>query len=527
MAIIQSRVVYGAVMFALLAGGQYSYAAEMPPAPDYVYTVQPGDSLSKLTHEVMDGRTSWSKLAQYNKLPNAQMIMPGEVLHIPFPWLKGIPTEAHIDALAGEVLLNGKAASVGDAVTSSAVLKTAEGGSVRLRLPDDSTVNVLENSGVEAKEISRKPQEGFFMTVFKLVAGRIDVIKSKFPADQSPLLVEGQHGTIGVRGTHFRMGQQGANTLAEIEHGKVAFDAGKRSLALSGGEGSVADGVKAPTVIPLLPAPVVQAIPEAFDQPTVRIKLQELKGAQAFRAEVAREEEFASIVAQGTHKGTQLRISSLPDGTYWLRVRGMDKHGLQGLEAHAKFVVKAHPVAPLLMEQNDIELLHGVEPPFNWAAVEEAQGYRFQISRDPDFKDVALKQDDLHEAHFSLGAGVNLQVGEYYWRVASFNGDVQGPWSEARKLRVLPPFAPAPAPAFSKDRLVISWPAVAGRTFEYQIATGKDFAGAGQPQKLADAKIDIAMPAPGKYFLRVRAVDSDGYVNAWDPLQSITVPAAN
>lgn len=494
-------------------------------AEDFAYRVQQGDSLSRLTHEVMDGRTPWSKLAEYNKLPNARVIKPGDVLHIPFPWMKNLPAEARIDALAGEVTLNGKPASAGDAVGSNAVLKTAAGGSVRLLLPDGSTMNVLENSRVEARQISRKQQEGFFYTVFKLFSGRIDAIKSKFPPDHSPLMVEGQHGTIGVRGTHFRMGQEGANTLAEIEHGQVGFEAGKQTLALSGGEGSVADGVKAPAVIPLLAAPALPELPEYFEQSVVRISMQEMKGAQSYRAEVAREAEFAALVSQGTHKGGQLRIAGLPNGTYWLRVRAIDSHGLQGLESQAKFVVKSHPAAPLLMEVDGIELLHGVAPPFNWTAVDEAQGYRFQIARDREFKDLALKQDDLREPHFSLGA--NLQVGEYYWRVASISGEVQGPWSEVRKLTVLPDYAPAPAAMFGKDRLVVSWPAMAGQSFEYQLASGKDFAAAGQPQKLAAAKLDVAMPAPGQYFLRLRVVDADGFVNAWEPLRSIIVAAPN
>ncbi|MDD2721791.1 MAG: FecR domain-containing protein [Gallionella sp.] len=522
---VNSSIVCGVVLTALFAVDQSVYAEEVPAAADYAYTVKPGDTLSRLTHEVMDGMTPWSKLAQYNKLPNAQLVKPGDVLHIPFPWMKNLPAEAHIEALAGEVVLNGKPASVGDTVTSNAVLKTAQGGSVRLSLPDGSTLNVLENSTVEAKDISRKQQEGFFHTVFKLLAGRIDAIKSKFPPDHSPLLVDGQHGTIGVRGTHFRMGQQGADTLAEIEHGQVAFDAGKRTLALSGGEGSVADGVKAPAVIPLLPAPVLRDVPEFYEQAVVRINLQEMKEAQGFRAEVAREAEFAALISQGTHKGAQLRIADLPNGNYWLRVRAMDKHGLQGLEAHGKFVVKSHPAAPLLMEVDNIELLHGVKPPFNWTAVEEAQGYRFQISRDREFKDLALKQDDLREPQFSLGA--NLQVGEYYWRVASFSGEVQGPWSEIRKLTVLPAYAPAPAAMFGNDRLVVSWPALAGQSFEYQLAAGKDFSIAGQPQKLAAAKIDIPTPAPGRYLLRVRTVDADGFVNGWEPLRSVNVLAPN
>ncbi len=521
------KLTMGALLLALCAVSQMSYAEQATAAADYEYVVKRGDNLSKISREVLDRKTTWSMVAKYNKMSNSHLIRPGDALHIPFIWMNNQAADARIETITGGVKLNGKPAKVGDAVSDNDTLETAEGSGARLRLPDGSTLNVLENSNIKAKEISKKEQGHFFRAVFKLVAGRIDAIKNAFPAERSPLLIEGMHGTIGVRGTHFRMAQEGENTLAEIEHGRVGFEAGKGvpAVALSGGQGSVADGVKAPAVIPLLAAPAVMPLPESFDNILVRVDMKEMKGAQAFRAEVAREEDFASIISQNTYKGKQLRITDLENGTYWLRVRAIDVHGLQGMESRSKFVVKAHPVAPLLMGADNIELLHGAPPPFFWVAVDEAQNYRFQIARDAGFKDVALKQDDIKANGFSFAPGQNLQVGEYYWRVASVRGESeQGPWSEVRKLRVLPAYAPPPAPSFSPDRVVVSWKAEPGQTFEVQLAGSQDFSVVKQNLSLTEPKIDIAMPVPGKYFVRVRAIDADGYIGPWTPTQSFTTP---
>jgi len=514
------KLTLGAMLLSLCAA---SYAEESASAVDYALRIQKGDNLSKLAQEVVDEKVGWSKVAAYNKLSDAHMLRPGDTLNIPVAWLKNYPVAARIETLSGDVRLNGHPAKVGDAVSENDVLETAVGSGLRLRLPDGSTVNMLEESNVEAKEIVKKGRGNFFHTVFKLVSGRIDAIKNAFPAERSPLLIQGMHGTIGVRGTHFRMAQVGDDTLAEIEHGRVAFEGGKQSVSLSGGEGSVADGVQVPAVIPLLEAPTPLNVPENFDNILVRVDLQKLAGAQAYRGEVAHEEDFANILVQKTYSGEQIRIPGLADGTYWLRLRAIDTHGLQGLESRTKFVLKAHPVAPLLTESNDIKLMHGVTPPFAWLAVDEAQSYRFQISRDAEFKDVALKQDDIKEPRFSFGPGQHLQIGEFYWRVASVSQSGQGPWSEVRKLSVLPPHAPKPAPAFSKDRLVLSWQARPGQTFEYQLSGSKDFSAVKQTNKLATAKLDIAMPAAGQYFMRMRAVDADGYVGPWMPLQHFTV----
>ena len=518
------KLTLGVMLFALGALNSTSYASGTPSAADYAYHVQPGDNLSKLTRDVLESHTGWDKVAKYNKLPNAHLLYPGEVLHIPYAWLKNSPAAAHIETLTGDVKLNGNPARVGDAVSSNAVLETQAGGGARMRLPDGSTLNVLESTHIEAKEITRKKKGDFFNTVFKLVAGRIDAVKNAFPAERSPLLIQGMHGTIGVRGTHFRMAQDGDNTLAEIEHGKVGFAVGEQAVALSGGEGSVADGVKPAAVIPLLSAPVVMNLPGQFENILVRVDLQEMQGAQAFRGEVAREEDFANILAQNTYQGTQVRIANLADGTYWLRVRAIDVHGLQGLESRTRFVLKAHPVAPLLMGTNDVELAHGIQPDFSWAEVDEAQSYRFQIARDQEFKDLALKQDNIKATRFSFAPGQNLQIGQYYWRVASVKGEAdQGPWSEVRKLRVLPDSATAPA--LKPGRMIASWQDDATRKFEFQMADSKDFSDIKLNLTLNEPKIDIEMPAVGKYFFRIRTVDADGYIGPWTPTQSFVSPA--
>lgn len=283
--------------------------------------------------------------------------------------------------------------------------------------------------------------------------------------------------------------------------------------------------MKAPSVIPLLGAPEFTDLPKQFDQPLVRVDLKELKGALAFRGEVAREEDFANIISQDTYQSKQLRIPDLGNGTYWLRVRAIDAHGLQGMQSIARLQVQSHPVAPLLLGTNNIELLHGVPPPFLWLGVDEAQRYRFQIARDSEFKDVALKQDDMLATSFIFAQGQNLQVGEYYWRVASIRGEAeQGPWSEVRKLSVLPHYAPAPAPAIIEGRLVVSWQAEAGQKFEYQLSGSKDFADIKLNLPLAEPKIDIAMPAAGTYLIRIRAIDADGYIGPWMPTQSFAAP---
>lgn len=511
------------LIWALLGGVMATSVALAAEEKDFTYQVKQGDILVVIATELLDAPSRWGDVAKYNKLPDPNLINPGKVLHIPYKWLRNIPAEARIEAVNGAVTLNGSPVKAGDAVASGARLQTGKGAAVRVNLPDGSTLDLLENSNVEATQLTTKKQGSFFSALFHLVSGRLDASKKKYPDGHAPLLIKAAHATLGVRGTRFRMGQEGDVTLAEIEHGLVGFEAGSRTLALAGGQGSIADGVKGASVVQLLPPPSFVDLPERFEQLLVRVNLAEMKGAQRFQGEVASDEGFVHIVAQAGSEGTQLRIPDLADGTYWLRVRGVDARGLQGQEASTRFVLKAHPVPPMLMGPANNGKVRGEPPKFAWTDVSEAGHYRVQLARDRQFKDIAVDQANVSIAAFSPEQA--MVVGEYFWRVASVKGDNdQGPWGEVRVLKVLPPTAPPQPPAFTKGRMASSWEAEAGQTFEYQLANNKDFAKPVLSLVLKEPKIDVAMPEPGKYFVRLRAIDVDGYVGPWTPTQSFITP---
>ncbi len=193
------------------------YAADAPVNADFEYQVKAGDSLGKLSAELLDSPARWGDVARYNKLRNADLVHPRQVLHIPLAWMKNHPAQARIEAVTGEVRLNGQTVHPGDAVASGDKLETANAASARMTLPDGSSLSLLENTRLQAKSLQQKQQGNFFSAIFRLVTGRIDALKKKYPDGQAPLRIEAMHGTIGVRGTHFRMGQEGENTLAEIE----------------------------------------------------------------------------------------------------------------------------------------------------------------------------------------------------------------------------------------------------------------------------------------------------------------------
>ncbi len=400
------------------------FAAEVITPVDYVYQVKKGDTLGGVSKELLATPSRWKEVATYNKLPNEHRIYPGETLHVPFALLKNVPAEGRIEAMVGNVFLNGQVAKIGDAVPSGAVVTTAKGGFARLSLPDGSLINVLESSRLDATKIEKKSQSNYFSSAFRLVAGRIDAIKKKYAEGQAPLLIHARNATIGVRGTHFRIGQEDGNTLAEIEHGLVGFETAdaKQNLDLPGGFGSVADGVTPASVIPLLPAPHFPSLPAEFSRITVRIAMPALAGAIAYRGEIATDAEFNQIVSAVAAQGNVLKIKGLNDGQYWLRLRAVDKHGLQGLESATPIAIKVRPFtikanAPEF--ESDKMLTH-------WQG-EVGAKYEFQIAAKQDFS-LPLVTLVTQETKLDLP---RPDAGNYFLRLRPIDAEgEQGEWSD-------------------------------------------------------------------------------------------------
>lgn len=440
------------LLIALCAFNGNAFAEISPASADYIYQVKQGDNLGKLSREVLDSPARWSEVARYNKLKNANLITPGQRLNMQLAWLKNIPAEARVESLTGAVTLSGHAVKVGDAVPTGATLETSAGGSVRLSLPDGSIMNVSEKSNVAAKQLSKKEQGNFFSAVFRLVTGRIEVLKKKYPLGQAPLHIQSRNATIGVRGTHFRAAQEGDNnTLVEVEEGLVSFDAEKMSqhLELSGGQGSVADGVHPPKIITLLPQPTFPSLDTAFSPTSVSFTLPELSGATGYRGEVAKDENFKQIVVPVNAVGNAVSIVGLGEGRYWLRLRAVDKHGLQGMEGKVAFEVKwlpssshslsfepsPQPVLPSkvlpLIVLNPPTFEQGDQIVVNWQG-EAKLRYELQVASSGDFKQPWITQ---------ISQGTQLSVpapmpGHYFMRVRALDGKRVGEWSNLVDLSV-------------------------------------------------------------------------------------------
>ncbi|MFA6120134.1 MAG: FecR domain-containing protein [Sideroxydans sp.] len=411
-----------ALLFCLLFS-QISYAEDVADhSSDFVYQVQSGDTLSKLATSLLDSPKRWQEVAAYNQLPDANRIEPGQKLRIQQPWLKSKAGKLKVEAVSGLATADGNEIMVGDEIAVGAELATSAGGALRLRLPDGSLVNMMEGAQLQVEKLEQR-QGSMFVALFRLVTGQVEAFKKKYPDGQADLAIRTKTATLGVKGTHFRMRQEGDRAYAEIEQGLVSYDAQKTPmmLALAGGQGSVADGEHAAEVVDLLPPPSFPLLPTEFDTPYIQWMMPELEGATGFLGELARDEEFSNHLVSVRAKKRKIILTDLPNGRYWLRLRAVDRHGLQGREAKVSFAVNVPPrkfaMTKVYVTGNGVQL--------RWVGRKEGGGYQVQIADNLQFNKPML---DVKTSDNSVEIA-RPKPGQYFMRVRQiFNGGVTDSW---------------------------------------------------------------------------------------------------
>lgn len=414
------KVLLGAVALMCM---QFAWAEALLPGPDDVIVeVRAGDTLGGLARTQLDTPARWRDVANYNLLPDPNLIVPGQQLRIKRVWLRSRSGSLKVEAVTGEATANGKALKAGDWIPAGARVLTAQGGALRLRMPDTSLVNMLESSDLKVERLEQRA-DGAFSFLLRLVAGQVDAFKAKHEAGMADLAISGRNAILGIRGTHFRVRQDGGVTFAEVEEGRVSFDAAQTPvvLALNAREGSVANGRDAAQVIPLLPEPTYPALPAVFDTPYIEWTMGEQEGALRYVGELSQNETFSAQLVSVRSDGKTIRLNDLPNGRYWLKLRAVDSHGLQGMEGKVSFSVE---VPPRQFAMTKV-YVSGKQLQLRWVGRKQSVSYQVQVAPRQDFQHLML---DAKTAENWIDMP-RPQPGRYFLRVRQiFAGGQAGDW---------------------------------------------------------------------------------------------------
>ncbi|MFO1276516.1 MAG: FecR domain-containing protein [Sphaerotilus natans] len=506
-------------------------AAVSAGEPVFTHVVTREETLIALSRRLLADPRQWPQLQQHNRIADARRIPVGTVLKIPVRLLATEPVPARVLSASGEVSgPQGVAVAAGQALPQGARLQAGDGGQATLQLVDGTVLRLRAGSAVQVETSRRLPGSGGALSGVKVEDGQVEVQAQKRSGAGAPgFQISTPQGLLGVRGTEFRVSvdARAETTRNEVLEGQVMTEGrdGRAGRSVAAGFGVVVD--RSGTVTPpvrLLAPPDVSAWPALQERVLVRFPIRPQPAVVAYRAQVAAAADpaFERVLQDVRSTGAELRLVDLPDGDYRIRVRAEDAQGLQGRDALHLFTLKARPEPPLPTGPGPKAVVSGARLDLAWASVDEARSYRLQLARDEAMREPIQDQRTLAGTAWSVDA---LAPGVYFWRLASERSDTdQGPFGPVQRveLRALP--APLPPPRVGEDSLKLAWEGLPGQTFEVEFARSADFAVLELTRRTEQSALELRLPGTGRYWVRMRARDPDGFVGPYTAPQAFTVP---
>jgi len=514
--------------------------------------VQPGDTLIGLSSTLFATPTAWREVATLNRLPNANRLIPGQMLRVPARLLRSQAAVATLVSVEGEVLIDNAAAPAGSSLREGQSIQTAERSSAvveladgsRIKLPPSSLAEVLSSrryggrapaaaaaasSGAAAAGTPPEAasSNGLFSGALRLLRGSIEVFATKV-LRAKPLELTTPTAVIGVRGTQYRAGVDGeaaATSRVEVLEGRVQVDVAGQpvGVALPAGFATrVQAGAGAPVASALLPAPDLAAVPPRFERPLVRFPVP--GASDTLRVQVAADAAFDRVLRDDrVPPGTDVRIADLPDGTWFLRARRQDAQGLEGYDAQRSFTLKARPEPPPVNQPAPRAKKTVGSIDFTWAASAQTLNYRLQVARDAAFGTLLIDRSGLSDNALKLDLP---EPGTYHWRIASIAaGNDQGPYGDAQsfELREMPT---PPQGGVSPDGAVqFRWGGRPEDRHQVELARDLAFTDIVARAELTEPVWTPPKPASsGTYYFRYRSVEPDGFVSPYSSPLKIEVP---
>lgn len=494
-------------------------------ADEWEYTIASGENLWLVTDRYLKSRSYLRPLQELNGIGDPRRIPPGTRIRIPLEWLRQDPATAQLVAIDGQVQvragLDGMARDARPAQTLATgdALETGSSGSATIEFPDRSRLTLPPES-LLLIEVLRSYAIGALEVQVRLPRGRSE---SAVPARRPPTTryrITTPAGITSVRGTDFRVSMTPNDAImrTEVLHGRVGVANAGADVEVPEAFGTVAQVGQPPSApVRLLPAPELAGIPASVAQLPAELSFPAVPGAQAYRTQIAAGPEFVPILADALSALPAVRVPKLPPARYLVRVRAVDRNGLEGMYAEKPLEVKPRPAAPVQIDPPEGAVAPAEGASLSWQPAGERIAYRLQVARDAAFSDLVVDEASLAQARYPLRP--DLAPGRYFWRVAARDpalGD--GAFGAPRSFRQPPPTPALEPVAVSPDRISVRWQAAPpSPAYRVQIARDPLFRDVLVDARAEQPSLDAARPAPGSYFVRVCALGADAYEGPFAP----------
>lgn len=486
-------------------------------ADEITYRTEPGDTLIDLGTAMLVRPSDWVRIQALNGIADPLKLPVGLELRIPVGLLKPLPRSGVVAAVAGDAKIDGRDASTGMRVGAGSALATGDDGHITLQLPDGSELALPARSSATIERLNGFRANRLQDLRLRLESGRVESRVAPQRGPSARYRIDTPTAVIGVRGTDFRVawdaGEQ--TSRAEVTQGSVEVTAksGMTRLVKAGTGMAIAPGARSAGPVALPGAPRLGALPVLFDRPMLRVQLPDRAGVDAWRVRVAPVGRVpAPTLFDERIEGDEVRIAGLADGEYRLMVRGIDARGLEGFDAEHLFRLAARPEPPFSLFPPVDGVVSAGEVALGWTDAPEGAAYLFELAPDGRSGGDGVIRRELEATRTTI----DLAPGRYTWRVATVNpGGDRGPWSDPVPLEVRPAQAPPTDPVVEGNRISFSWSGQPGQRFDYQFGPDAGFESPRAAGTTDVPEVTLARPVSGIHYIRVRAIDPDGFVSEW------------
>lgn len=497
-------------------------------AGDFVYTVREGDNPWSLTERFLKSFSHWPRLQAYNHIVDARALRPGSTLRIPAAWLRANEATARVLDARGEVQAIGSSGTIkvvaGTALPSGTLIRTGDASSVIIEFPDGSRSQLGAQGALRLNAVREVIASGAQQVELQLDQGRIESSVASTSRAGGGYSVRTPAAVAAVRGTEFRISvDEASDVRTETLEGRVDVGNARGRVRLPAGTGTLASTGQRPLAASaLLPAPALDELPQQIDRIPFRHALPQVPGAVAYRTQLLASSGIVDAEALSA-RAEVLANAAIADGSYRLRVRAIDANGIEGEDAEREIILNARPEPPFLTAPTPGARVSDEEIRFAWARSTEAAHDHFQLAADADFRTLIEDRAELEGASVKLDS--ELAPGRYFWRVArSTAGDGKGPFSDVQAFERPPPGPQVEAPELDGKTLSLRWRSGGdGERYQLQLARSEDFAAPTVDVETDGPQVEMPMPAPGSYYLRVRSLPAELSPGPWGKPQQIDV----
>lgn len=277
-------------------------------------------------------------------------------------------------------------------------------------------------------------------------------------------------------------------------------------------------------------------------KPFIVFKWQESPAASSYSIDIGKDPSFGEPVLSLASDRNSIAVDSLPAGTYYWRIRNNYGFGAEEVLASrpGRFSISLAPglAAPRQLVPNDgtqssdLALSSGAVV-FNWDESGDFGGYDFRMAGDREFRNVVYQKRTAVNFHKPR---IALPNGTYYWSVSGVTpsgklSPPSGPRSftvvKARPPALAGPESGAAVNSLASKEIKFTWVGVnGGQRYRFELSRQRDFGKLLRSDMVSEPSHAIAMPAPGRYFWRVRVLDEAGGTVLTSDARGFTVAAA-